>query len=94
MLDAGLAMASPLSDSDVGSDVALACGESVSLICFGVDGGTSQGVDPVDVAYAATFLRNIAKTTAGTPDAFWNSTSLILPLDAPILDWVACGSKY
>ncbi len=33
------------------------CGEGGTLTCYGVNGGTSQNLDPADVAYAATYFR-------------------------------------
>lgn len=71
-LCAGTALTSPV--SEIGPDAALSCGETAALVCFGVDGSTSQDVEPADVAYAASYLRGIAKSNAGTAGAFWNST--------------------
>lgn len=38
------------------------CGETAARVCFGIDGGTAQDIDPEDIEYAGAFLRYIAET--------------------------------
>ena len=45
-----------------------ACGEKANRVCFGVDGGTSQDIDPSDLQYAADFLRYMIQDD---PGALW-----------------------
>ncbi|KAI1376908.1 hypothetical protein F4677DRAFT_60726 [Hypoxylon crocopeplum] len=53
-----------------GALVRRSCGETAALICYGVDGqGTSQALDPDDIAYAAAYLRYLADTAGGS--ALW-----------------------
>lgn len=49
------------------------CGETATRVCFGIDGGDAQNINVDDIAYAASYLRNIAKENVGTPGAFWTS---------------------
>jgi hypothetical protein len=45
-------------------------GETVAKVCYGVDGGTSQNLDPNDIAYVATYLRYLGQENTGA-DKFW-----------------------
>ncbi|OAA74257.1 hypothetical protein LEL_07838 [Akanthomyces lecanii RCEF 1005] len=46
------------------------CGETAGKVCYGVDGGTSQNLDPDDIAYVATYLRFLGTNNTGS-DKFW-----------------------
>ncbi|KAJ6782789.1 hypothetical protein PWT90_04146 [Aphanocladium album] len=46
------------------------CGETAAKVCYGVDGGTSQNLDPDDIAYVATYLRFLGTNNTGA-DKFW-----------------------
>lgn len=48
------------------------CGETAPQVCYGVDGGESQNIDPEDIAYAAAFLRYQADTN---DNPIWNMPS-------------------
>ncbi|KAI0452789.1 hypothetical protein F5B21DRAFT_481674 [Xylaria acuta] len=43
-----------------------ACGEGASRVCYGVDGGTSQSLDPADIEYVGAYIRYLGDT-AGNP---------------------------
>lgn len=60
---AGLAAANPLL-------AARSCGEGTQKICYGVDGGESQNLNPDDIQYVAEFLRYIGQQASGA-DKFW-----------------------
>lgn len=47
------------------------CGEGTQKICYGVDGGESQNLDPDDVQYVAEYLRFLGDQ-AKDADKFWN----------------------
>lgn len=49
-----------------------ACGEGPELVCYGVEGGTSQNLDPEDVEYAAAYLRYLADSNN---NPIWNIPS-------------------
>ncbi|EGX97038.1 hypothetical protein CCM_01697 [Cordyceps militaris CM01] len=46
------------------------CGEGTQKICYGVDGGTSQNIDPEDVQYVAEYLRSLSAENEGK-NKFW-----------------------
>lgn len=46
------------------------CNEGLQKLCYGVNGGVSQDVDPGDVQFAADYLRHAGKTSTGA-DKFW-----------------------
>lgn len=68
---APLTIAVPPSSLDARSNrlAPRACGEKADRVCFGVNGGTSQGVTLDDVQYVADYLRFIAEDSP-TP-ALW-----------------------
>lgn len=39
------------------------CGEGSQLVCYGLNGGISQNLDPEDIEYAAAYLRYLADTS-------------------------------
>lgn len=48
------------------------CGETAPLLCYGVNGGTSQNLDPEDIEYAASYLRYLADNN---DNPVWNMPS-------------------
>ncbi|KAL8305852.1 hypothetical protein RB597_003467 [Gaeumannomyces tritici] len=57
----------------------MACGETASLVCYGVAGGTPQNLDPEDIEYAASYLRHLADTNN---NPIWN-----MPTEFDCSEW-------
>ncbi|KLU87178.1 hypothetical protein MAPG_06181 [Magnaporthiopsis poae ATCC 64411] len=57
----------------------MARGETASLVCYGVAGGTSQNLNPEDVRYAATYPRSLADTNN---NPIWN-----MPTEFDCSEW-------
>jgi hypothetical protein len=65
-----------------------ACGEKEKRVCFGVDGGEPQGIDPVDVRYVAASLRQIARKNKGKGlEAMWTMESDAATRGADCQEW-------
>ncbi|OAR02248.1 hypothetical protein LLEC1_06210 [Akanthomyces lecanii] len=47
-----------------------ACGEGAQKLCYGVNGGQSQDLDPEDIQYVAQYLRYLNEQNTGK-DKFW-----------------------
>lgn len=58
-----------------------ACSEGAQRICYGADGGTSQELDPDDVAYVAAYLRFVGQENSGL-EAMWT-----MPADSTCAEW-------
>lgn len=65
---ARLTLAAPSFLSLRSPDAAQSCGEKADRVCFGVEGGTSQGINVDDLQYVADFLRYL---TSDDPAALW-----------------------
>lgn len=64
LVSAGLVTASPLDDRAI-------CGEGPQRVCYGIDGGESQNLNPADVQYVADYLRYLGDENEGDAK-FWN----------------------
>lgn len=65
------------------------CGETAARVCFGKDGGESQGVALDDVQYAADYLRYLSDSNSGL-DKMWRMPAAVgdcaeweIPIDFP-----------
>lgn len=65
------------------------CGETTARVCFGKDGGESQGVALDDVQYAADYLRYLSGSNSGL-DKMWRMPAAVgdcaeweIPIDFP-----------
>lgn len=65
--------------------VTRSCDETAALVCYGVDGGTAQDLDPDDISYAAAYLRYLADE-AGT-DPLWT-----MPTEFDCSEWTLLPS--
>lgn len=61
------------------------CGEKANRVCFGLDGGTSQGIDPSDLQYVADALRYMAQDNPATlwtmPGSGFDCAEWTLPIE-------------
>lgn len=63
-ISVGIVAATPL-------DTRATCGEGPKRVCYGIDGGQSQNIDPEDVQYVADYLRYLGDENEGDAK-FWN----------------------